>query len=152
MTEDDLHHKLNNQDGRRLPTQYYPQQNTSRWDQPKREELRRAGKDPVPEGGNKGMLCYNCHQYGHHKSQCTNPSYCYNCKLSSHIAPKCPSAKVNKGLKLCGFGMPGQLFYSMTIPVEQAEVDKSIRAIVTVLEGRGTRFRIDTELKYLADS
>ena len=74
MTEDDLHHKLNNQDGRRLPTQYYPQQNTSRWDQPKREELRRAGKDPVPEGGNKGMLCYNCHQYGVINMAITNPN------------------------------------------------------------------------------
>ena len=44
------------------------------------------------------------------------------------------------------------MFYSMTIPADQVEEDKSIRAIVTVLEGRGTRSRIDTELKYVANS
>ncbi|KAG2657466.1 hypothetical protein PVAP13_1KG175608, partial [Panicum virgatum] len=98
------------------------------------------------------MLFYNCHQTGHHKSQCPNPSYCYSCKQTRHIAPKCPNAKVNKGMKLCGFGMPEKLFYSMNIPEEQVEEDKTIRGIVTVFEGRGTKFRIDAKLKYLVDS
>ena len=102
------------------------------------------------------MLCYNCNQAGHHKSQCTNPSFCYGCKQSGHISSKCPNAKQNKGLRLCGFGMPGQLFYSMNIPEEKseevAESDKKIRAIVTVHEGRATRFRVATELNYLVGS
>ena len=55
-------------------------------------------------------------------------------------------------MKLCGFGMPGQLFYSMNIPEERVEEDKTIRGIVTVFEGRGTKFRIDAKLKYLVDS
>lgn len=97
------------------------------------------------------MMCYNCHQIGHHKSQCPNPSFCYTCKQSGHIATKCPSARVKKGMRLYGFGMPGQLFYSLTVPVENVEVDNSIRAIVSVLEGRGTKFCVSTELKYLAD-
>nr|TKW39667.1 hypothetical protein SEVIR_1G194400v2 [Setaria viridis] len=70
---------------------------------------------------------------------------------SGHIATKCPSARVKKGMRLYGFGMPGQLFYSLTVPVENVEVDNSIRAIVSVLEGRGTKFYVSTELKYLAD-
>ena len=55
-------------------------------------------------------------------------------------------------MKLCGFGMPEKLFYSMNIPEEQVEEDKTIRGIVTVFEGRGTKFRIDAKLKYLVDS
>jgi hypothetical protein len=53
-------------------------------------------------------------------------------------------------------GMPGQLFYALNLPEikkEEKEVtDESIRAIVSVLEGRGTKFRIKTELQYLVDS
>ncbi|CAN6227779.1 unnamed protein product [Urochloa humidicola] len=99
------------------------------------------------------MTCYNCHQTGHHKSQCTNPSFCYGCKQTGHISSKCPNAKANKGLRLCGYGIPGQLFYSLNIPEEKkeqtVEVDKCSRAIITVHEGRGTTFRISTELNYL---
>ncbi|KAG2585396.1 hypothetical protein PVAP13_6KG417301, partial [Panicum virgatum] len=75
---------------------------------------------------------------------------------SGHISSKCPNTKQNKGLRLCGFGMPGQLFYSMNIPEEKseevAESDKKIRAIVIVHEGRATRFRVATELNYLVGS
>ena len=126
------------------PKPQAPRNEQLRW-----EELRRTGRD-VPAKG--GMTRYNCHQTGHHKSQCPNPSFCYSCKLYGHIAPKCPNAKINKGLKLCGFEMPGHLFYSLNIPGEPAEEDKAIRAIVTITEGRGTRFRIDTELKFLVDT
>lgn len=98
------------------------------------------------------MTCYNCHQVGHHKSQCPNPSFCYACKQSGHIDTKCPSTKTNKGMKLCGFGMPGQFFCSLIVLEEQVEIDNAIRAIVIMLEGRGKKFRISTELKYLADA
>lgn len=110
------------------------------------------GKDPVLDNPVAGMMCYNRHQVGHHKSQCPNPSFCYACKQSGHIASKCSSARVNKGMKLCGLRIPSQLFYSLTVPVESVEVDNSIRAIVTVLEGRGTKVRVSTELKYLVDA
>ena len=89
---------------------------------------------------------------GHQKSQCPNPPFCYCCKQSGHIAPKCPNVKVNKGIKLCAYGMPGQLFYSLNLPEEQSEPSSDIRAIVTVCEGRGTCFRISTELRYIAES
>lgn len=52
----------------------------------------------------------------------------------------------NKGLKLCGFGILGQLFYALDVPeVKQetkADTEEPIRAFVSVLEGRGTKFRI----------
>ena len=52
--------------------------------------------------------------------------------------------------------MPGQLFYSLNIPEEKGpetvEFGKQLRAIVTVTEGRGTRFRISEELNYLVGS
>ena len=62
----------------------------------------------------------------------------------------------NKGLHLCGYGIPGQLFYSLNLPEPEADqkqgVEEPIRAIVSMLEGRGTKFRIMTELQYLMDS
>jgi len=118
MTDMDLRHKLNKEDEDRRRMQ--PQQT-----------FRRPGQDQAQEGNsnpNFGMLCYNCHQSGHHRSQCPNPSFCYGCKQTGHISSKCPNAKANKGLKLCGFGMPGQLFYSLNITekkrVESVEVGK----------------------------
>ena len=142
----DLRHKLNKEHEDRHRMQ--PQQT-----------FRRPGQDQAQEGNsnpNSGMLCYNCHQSGHHRSQCPNPSFCYGCKQTGHISSKCPNAKANKGLKLCGFGMPGQLFYSLNIMeekrVESVEAGKQLRAIVTVTEGRGTRFRISEELNYLVGS
>jgi len=64
--------------------------------------------------------------------------------------------RANKGLILCAMGMPGQLFYALNFPEikkEEKEIpDETIRAIVSVLEGRGTKFRIKTELQYLVDS
>jgi len=146
MTDLDLRHKLNKDHEDRRRTQ--PQQ-----------PFRCPGLDQVQETGsnqNQGMLCYNYHQSGHHRSQCLNPSFCYGCKQSGHISSKCPNAKANKGLKLCGFGMPGQLFYSLNIPEEKGpetvEFGKQLRAIVTVTEGRGTRFRVSEELNYLVGS
>lgn len=62
----------------------------------------------------------------------------------------------NKGLRLCGYGMPGQIFYALDVPEPKSEnevvTDSSIRALVSVLEGRGTKLRISIELRYLVDS
>jgi len=54
--------------------------------------------------------------------------------------------------------MPGQLFYLLNLPEGKPDVkgkavmDTPIRALVSVLEGRGTKGRIKTELQYLVDS
>ena len=64
--------------------------------------------------------------------------------------------KSNKGLCLCAYGMPGQIFYALDLPEPKAEakpeIEGPIRAIVLILEGRGTKFRVKTELQYLMDS
>lgn len=43
-------------------------------------------------------------------------------------------------------------FFSINLPAEPTERTNEIRAIVTVCEGRGTCFRISTELRYIAES
>jgi len=52
--------------------------------------------------------------------------------------------------------MPGQIFYALDLPkpkVEaQPEIEGPIRAIVSILVGRGTKFRVKIELQYLLDS
>ena len=64
--------------------------------------------------------------------------------------------KSNKGLCLCAYGMPGQIFYALDLPEPKVEakpeIEGPIRALVSILEGRGTKFRVKTELQYLMDS
>lgn len=103
------------------------------------------------------MKCFNCNEEGHHCSTCKNPPFCYSCRDVGHKSTPCP-LKSNRGLKLCGYGMPGQLFYLLNLPERKPDVkgkavmDTPIRALVSVLEGRGTKARIKTELQYLVDS
>jgi hypothetical protein len=51
--------------------------------------------------------------------------------------------------------MPGQIFYALDVPEAKNEgravTDTQIRALISVLEGRGTKQRIKTELQYLVD-
>jgi hypothetical protein len=129
MTEADLRHKI--EDRRRN----YNQQQS--WEQ-------NQGQYSGPP-----MKCFNCNQDGHHWSVCRNPPFCYSCRDTGHKSNQCP-LKSNKGLHLCGYGMPGQLFYSLNLPEPKAKQrqgeEEPIRAIISVLEGRGTRFKITTEL------
>jgi hypothetical protein len=64
--------------------------------------------------------------------------------------------KTNKGLRICGYGMPGQFFYALEVPVSESAneelKDPPIRALVSILEGRSTKFRVRTELQYRANS
>jgi hypothetical protein len=65
------------------------------------------------------------------------------------MAPNCPF-KDDKGLKLCGHGLPGQMFYSLHVPIEEEDAAKMpITAVMKVLEGKGSVARITTELQYL---
>ena len=52
--------------------------------------------------------------------------------------------------------MPSQIFYALDLPEPKVEAkpetEGRIRAIVLILEGRGTKFRVKTELQYLMDS
>ena len=69
------------------------------------------------------------------------------------MAPSCPMVKVNRGLKLCGFGIPGQMFYSMHVPMEEDEqVQSSTTAVMHIREGVGSVAKATTELRYLINS
>lgn len=69
------------------------------------------------------------------------------------MSANCPQLKVNKGLKLCGFGLPGQMFYSVRVPVEDTEAaHKPLMGIMVIREGVGSVSKVTTELRYLISS
>ena len=142
MTEEDLRHKL--EDRRRGGHQAFNQHGYNQYSW----ESGQSSDTP--------MKCFNCNKVGHHHSDCKKVPFCYSCRDTGHKSANCPMMCANKGLTLCAMGMPGQLFYSLNLPElkneEKTEIKDSIRVIVSVLEGRGTRFRIKTELQYLVDS
>lgn len=102
------------------------------------------------------MKCFNCNDDGHHRPTCKKLPFCYCCRDTGHKSANCPLMYANKGLTLCAMGMPGQLFYSLNLPKIKKEVkevvDDLIRALISILEGRGTKLRIKTKLQYLVDS
>lgn len=99
----------------------------------------------------KQIRCFKCGKEGHHQANCTNPPICYKCHSTGHIAAHCPLNPMlsdKKGVKLCGFGIPGQGFYSLHVGVNEEE-KAPVRGILTVLQGEATVLRVITELKHL---
>jgi hypothetical protein len=87
----------------------------------KEQRFRNSQKEESwdPRGKNKSMQgepCYNCNMVGHLRKNCSNPPYCYCCKKSSHRSTVCPE---KRGLRLCGYGILGQGFYSIRVPVDK---------------------------------
>lgn len=111
-------------------------------------------RDPG-QSSNAPMRCFNCNKDGHHWSVCKNDPFCYSCRNTGHKSARCQMIK-SKGLTLCAIGMPGQLFYSLNLPEAKSEDKKEdkarIRALISILEGRGTKAKVKTELQYLIDS
>ena len=69
------------------------------------------------------------------------------------MAPSCLMVKVNRGMKLCGFVISGQMFYSMHVPMEEDEqVQSSTTAVMHIREGVGSVAKVTTELRYLINS
>lgn len=118
------------------------------------EDLRhKLIRDQQTRGGGLIDRCFRCKQTGHKSFNCPNPPICFNCHDSGHMSTNCPKSKENKGLRLCGYGLPGQLFYSIQVPKEEEEVSNSpIRALMTIIQGKGTVNNVTTELKYLISS
>lgn len=54
--------------------------------------------------------CFRCLQSGYYQARCTNPPVCYKCKKTCHMPASCPEDRKNQGLKLYGFGIPGEGF------------------------------------------
>lgn len=91
---------------------------------------------------------FKCAQEGHLQIDCPNPPICYTCKKSGHIAAECSNFH-RKGIHLCGYGIAGQCFNSMTIETDGGEDDQiPIRGILTVISGEGSVVQIEWKLKY----
>lgn len=57
---------------------------------------------------------------------------------------------VNRGVKLCGFGIPGQGFYSLHVDIPENELARiHVRGILTMIEGVATVGMVVNELKNL---
>ena len=81
---------------------------------------------------------FNCNQTG---------AFCYSYKKIGHRAPVCPE---KKGLRVCGFGIPGQGFYSIKIPTDKInEKRKGALGLMTILADRATTAIIERERKNL---
>lgn len=51
---------------------------------------------------------------------------------------------------MCGYGMPGQLFYNIHVPLNEEDVARSqIIAIMKVIEGKGSMAKITSKLWYV---
>jgi hypothetical protein len=70
---------------------------------------------------------------------------CYKCKQKGHMAVDCI---FSKKLKICGFGIPGQGFYSIDILEARVKVNQAT-GFLTILEGEANEDKIDKELKNL---
>ena len=110
-------------------------------------------------GPNTGVLrfedhgtCFRCLQSGHHQARCTNPPVCYKCKKTGHVTSDCPEEKKNLGLKLCGFGIPGQGFYSLQVAGLQLLEQVAASGVVHIKEGVAFVNKIEAELKHLIKS
>jgi hypothetical protein len=94
--------------------------------------------------------CYKCGRGGHQQASCTNPPMCYACKKSGHISSSCSDLFKDEGLKLCGLGMPGQVFHCMHIDVSEEEILKQpVIGVMSIESGVCTVNKIVDELKYL---
>jgi hypothetical protein len=118
-----------------------------------RDQYNRGGYGRDDGGGGSSERCFRCNETGHKSFNCPNPPICYNCQDKGHLAPNCPRNKENKGLRLCGYGLPGQLFYSIYVPIEEEEKNKSpLTAVLTIIQGKGSVSKVTTELQYLISS
>ena len=119
------------------------------WKRGDRRPIERFGGLPQSDGSRSGSFpevkCFRCLGTGHHQSECENEPVCYKCKQKGHMAVDC---RINKKLRICGFGIPGQGFYSIDIPETKVKINQAT-GFITVLEGNASEDKIDQELKNL---
>ncbi|RLN07239.1 hypothetical protein C2845_PM11G16880 [Panicum miliaceum] len=95
--------------------------------------------------------CFWCGKEGHHQATCTNPPFCYRCKDEGHIAAACPKSQ-GCSLNMRGFAIPGQGFYSLSIPGISDQKVVEFVGLLQVVSGEATVERIEEELKKMIDS
>jgi hypothetical protein len=102
-----------------------------------------------PRGKNKSMQgepCYNCNPVGHLRKNCSNPPYCYCCKKSGHRSTVFPE---KRGLRLCGYGILGQGFYSIRVPVDKEIKKGEVLGVMNIVCGIASTEIIERELIHL---
>jgi len=119
-----------------------------------KQESNRDGnreRDMVPIEGtrknNQDIKCFRCLGTGHFQVDCTNEPVCYKCKEKGHMAVDCKSSEPKK-IKMFGFGIPGQGFYSLNFPETKIKTHQST-GLLTILKGDATEEKVDRELKNL---
>jgi hypothetical protein len=101
------------------------------------------------EGMDKNLesaKCFRCGEVGHHQMQCSNDPVCYKCKKSGHMAAEC-GGRFAKTMKMFGFGVPGQGFYSFEIP--EKGIMSKLSGLIVVQEGEASEKKLLEELKHL---
>jgi hypothetical protein len=81
----------------------------------KRVAVERKDDDP------KKIKCFRCQGMGHHQKDCSNPLICHKCKEERHMAAECLDFHAkSRELKMFGFAIVDQGFYSVSIPGERS--------------------------------
>jgi hypothetical protein len=110
------------------------------------KEKKVVGEKKEEEG--RKLKCFRCQEVGHHQKDCNNPPICYKCKEERHMATECVGFHSKAGdLKMLGFAIPDQGFYSILIP-GVGEVTKA-SCIIQVLQEEASEKKIKEELKNL---
>lgn len=91
------------------------------------------------------IRCFRCLGTGHHQIDCKNDPVCYKCKDQGHMAVDCKASNAKK-VKIFGFGIPGQGFYSLNFPEAKIKTHQST-GLLTILEGEASEEKVDKELK-----
>jgi hypothetical protein len=85
----------------------------------------------------KKIKCFRCQELGHHQKDYTNIPICYKCKEEGHMATEYSDFHSKSGeLKVFGFAIPEQGFYSIKIPGEGDS--KRASCIIQVLQGEAS--------------
>jgi hypothetical protein len=95
---------------------------------------------------NQEEHCFNCNLTGHLRKDCVNPPFCYCCKKPGHRSSVCPE---KKGLRLCGFCLPGQGFYSIHVPNDKEVKRNEVLGIMHIQSGQASVGIIERELRHL---
>jgi hypothetical protein len=83
--------------------------------------------DDKGEEDMKKFKCFRCQEFGHHQKDCVNTPICYKCKEEEHMAVECVDFHSKAGeLKMYGFALPDQGFYSIKIPGGEVQKASSI--------------------------
>jgi hypothetical protein len=72
---------------------------------------------------------------------------CFACGKHGHTENNCPGKMVQLGLHLCVYGIPGLMFHSIHVELEEGEVmQQQISRMMTIKDGVATEMKIVREL------